>query len=189
MKVGLFFGSFNPIHVGHLILAQALLNQTDIDRVWLVVSPQNPFKEKQTLLNAADRLRLCELATEGDERIQPSNVEFYLPQPSYTIDTLTHLAAKYPSYRFSILMGSDNLITLPKWKNAEAIMRHYPIYVYPRLKAEMPMPLPANVTALDAPIIEISATTIRALLTQHKRVEYLVPAAALAYIHKNGLYL
>lgn len=188
MNVGLYFGSYNPVHIGHLIIAQTMLETGGLDQVWLVVSPQNPHKQKASLAPAADRLRMCELAAEGNDRIFPSNVEFMLTQPSYTIDTLTHLAAKYKSYRFSILMGMDNLATLQSWKNYEAIVNYYPIFVYPRLGATMPETPYKHVTLVDAPILQLSATDIRARLAAGKSGKYLVPQPALEYILKNGLY-
>lgn len=188
MQVGLFFGSFNPVHVGHLILAQALLNETELDQVWLVISPQNPFKEKKGLLNAADRYRLVELATEGHEAIFPSNVEFSLPQPSYTVDTMNKLAEDFPSYDFSLLMGEDNLAGLHKWKKHEVLLAHYPIYVYPRFGAPEVQVSHANIRRIDAPRIELSATAIRQLLAAGKPVDYYVPAPALAYILQHNLY-
>jgi nicotinate-nucleotide adenylyltransferase len=194
MKVGLFFGSFNPIHMGHLIIAQSILNETDLHQVWLVVSPHNPFKKKETLLGEYDRLYMCELATAANHRIKPSNVEFKLPQPNYTIDTLTHLAARYPSYEFSLLMGADNLATLHKWKNYQAIINHYKVYVYPRLHPDAKNPpdaavaASANIVPVQAPIVELSATRIRELIKQKKSVQHLVPDAVFAYIEKQNLY-
>ena len=132
MKIGLYFGSFNPVHAGHLIIASHILNETDIEKVWLVVSPQNPFKQENGLLNEYHRLHLVQLATEQDNRIKASDIEFGLPKPSYTINTLTYLAEKFPDHEFSIIMGSDSFQNLHKWKNAELIIRDYEIYVYPR---------------------------------------------------------
>lgn len=194
MRVALYFGSFNPIHVGHLIIAQALLNAGHADRVWLVVSPQNPFKDKKTLLPQADRLMLCELAVADHPAIQPSNVEFLLPQPSYTIDTLTHLAARYPSYQFSLLMGEDNLRSLHRWKNYRAILDHYPIYLYPRRAREgdeataPEVATHPNVRRIDAPLLDLSATAIRQMVRAGQSVRYCVPDAARRYIEDKYLY-
>lgn len=189
MNVGLYFGSFNPIHAGHLIIAQSALNFTLLDVVWMVISPQNPFKPKQNLISEYDRLRMVELATEGQDRILASNVEFSLPKPSYTIDTLTYLADRYRSYAFSLIMGEDNLQHLQKWKNYEAIVRHYPIYVYPRgnsdpaLYAAWP-----TVKKIEAPLLDISATYLRELIRNHQSIRYHVPEKVYDYIEENRLY-
>ena len=127
MYIGLFFGSFNPVHVGHMIIAQHLLNETDLDQVWMVVSPHNPLKNKTSLARDYDSLHLVRLAAEGNPKIQVSNIEFHLPKPSYTIDTLTHLKEKYPEHKFALIMGGDNLISLPKWKNYELLMEKFKI--------------------------------------------------------------
>ncbi len=194
MTVALYFGSFNPIHVGHLIIAQALLNTQAVERVWLVVSPQNPFKDKKSLLPQADRLQLCELAVADHPQIQPSNVEFMLPQPSYTIDTLTHLAARYPSYRFSLLMGEDNLRSLHRWKNYRAILEHYPIYLYPRRAREGEeataddVASHPNVQRIAAPLLDISATEIRQMVKAGRSIRYCVPDAVRRYVEDKFLY-
>lgn len=193
MKVVLYFGTFNPVHTGHLIIAESVLNETTAQQVWLIVSPQNPFKVRSQLLGEYDRLRLCELALEGNERIFPSNVEFMLPRPSYTMDTLTHLAAQYPTYEFGICMGQDNLYHLHKWKNYEALLKYYAVYVYPRLGYEPPAnPQPQHghphVHTIDCPMLEISSTQIRNLLAGGKSIRYLVPEAVADYIYKHHLY-
>ena len=131
-KIGLFFGSFNPIHIGHLILANYILENSDMDELWFVVSPQNPFKDKKSLLADHNRLDMVQLAVKNYPKMRASNVEFSLPKPSYTIDTLTYLKEKYPNYSFALIMGEDNLDSLPKWKNAEKLMSDYQIIVYPR---------------------------------------------------------
>jgi nicotinate-nucleotide adenylyltransferase len=188
VKVALFFGSFNPIHVGHLILAQNVLNETDCRQVWLVVSPHNPHKDKKSLLNAHDRLRLCELALEDRFDIRPTNIEFSLPQPSYTIDTLKALNQRHPGAEFRLLMGGDNLATLHKWKEYRTIVENYPIIVYPRLGTEPPPANYPNVRMLSGPMLEISATQIRELISAGKSVKYMVPERALDYILSRGLY-
>ena len=137
MKTGLFFGSFNPIHVGHLIIANHVLNETDVEKIWFIVSPQNPFKNESTLLNEYHRLHLVRLATENDNRIKASEIEFGLPRPSYTVDTLAYLSEKFPDNEFSIIMGSDSYQNLPKWKNAEVILNNYGVYVYQRTGHEI----------------------------------------------------
>ncbi|MEL6625505.1 MAG: nicotinate (nicotinamide) nucleotide adenylyltransferase [Bacteroidota bacterium] len=189
MKIGLFFGSFNPIHIGHCILAQTALNETPLDRVWMVITPQNPFKQKKNLLPEYERLRLAEIALEGQDKIMASNVEFSLPKPSYTIDTLTHLADQYRSYEFSLIMGQDNLQHLHKWKNHEAIIKYYPIYVYPRVGSE-PSPYDHHdqVHFFEAPLLNISATYIRSLLKEDKSIKYLVPTGVEEALLQAGLY-
>jgi nicotinate-nucleotide adenylyltransferase len=170
-------------------LAQTVLNATDCSRVWLVISPHNPHKDKKSLLNAHDRLRLCELALEDRDDVRPSNVEFSLPQPSYTIDTLTALTERHPKHEFCLLMGGDNLATLHKWKKYEVIVEHYPMIVYPRPGAEPPPNNYPNVTLLaDVPMLDISATQIRELIAAGKSVRYMVPDKALEYIRSRGLY-
>ncbi|MCE3008125.1 MAG: nicotinate-nucleotide adenylyltransferase [Bacteroidetes bacterium] len=188
MKVGLFFGSFNPIHLGHLVIAEAMADQTGLDQVWLVVSPHNPLKPKAQLLNEVDRLHLCELALAGNERVRASNVEFALPKPSYTIDTLGVLSARYPRTSFCLIMGADNLASLHRWKNYEAIVAHYPIYVYPRPGVELPSVHHPHVRLVEAPLMGISATRIRQLLAQGRSARYLVPDPALHYIQSRHLY-
>ncbi len=187
--IGLFFGSFNPVHVGHLILAQTALNLTDLDKVWMVVSPQNPFKQKQNLLPEYDRLRMVELALEGQDRILASNVEFSLPKPSFTIDTLTHLSERYKSYRFSLIMGEDNLAHFHKWKNHEAILKYYQLFVYPRVESE-PSLLAAHphVQRFEAPLLNISATYLRDTIQRGGSVRFLVPDPVFHYLETNGLY-
>lgn len=189
MKVGLFFGSFNPIHQGHLILAEAVLTKTDIQELWFIISPQNPFKQKKNLLSEYDRLKLVELAVEDHDKIRASNIEFFLPKPSYTIDTLTHLADKYRKHEFALVMGQDNLQHLHKWKNYEAILKYYPIYVYPRVTAE-PGPLDEHpgVTLFEAPLLNISATYIRKEIKAGNSIRYLVPEEVREYIEAKGLY-
>lgn len=187
-KIGLYFGSFNPIHVGHLIIAETFLNEADLHQVWLMVSPQNPLKEKKTLASEYDRYNMVEIATQNHPYIKPSNIEFFLPKPSYTIDTLVYLTKHYPSYEFSLLMGEDNLSTLHKWKNYEAIIRYYDIYVYPRLGYPESQVNSVRIKRIKAPIIELSATTFRKLYTEGKSCRFMVPDVVFEYIQKNGLY-
>ena len=189
MHIGLFFGSFNPIHIGHLVIAQSLLLEAGLDRVWLVVSPQSPFKQKSNLLPEVDRLRMAELATEHVHRIQPSNIEFTLPKPSYTIDTLTELTKQYPDYKFSLLMGEDNLTHLHKWKKHEVILEHYSIIVYPRPGAEPPLLDHPNIRLVEAPLMEISATKIRQYIKTQGEAHFFLPKAVHEYVVENGLYL
>lgn len=188
MKIGLYFGSFNPIHTGHLIIASHVLNETDLQRIWFVVSPQNPFKPSSTLLNEYDRLHLVQIAIEKDNRLKASEIEFSLPKPSYTSHTLTYLAEKYPSHQFSIVMGSDSFQNLGKWKNPESIIANFPIIVYRRPNHEVVNELNANVTVMDAPLLEISATFIRENIQRGKSIKYLVPKAVEDEIEKSAFY-
>ncbi len=175
MKIGLYFGSFNPIHIGHLIISNHILNETDLQKIWFVVSPHNPFKNSESLLNEYDRLHLVQKAIEGDERLKVTDIEFNLPKPSYTVHTLAYLREKYPSYQFSIIMGSDGFQNLGKWKNAEVIIKQYPIIIYNRPGFEVKDHLGANTQVMNAPLLEISATYIRELVKQGKSIKYLVP--------------
>ncbi|GAA4338003.1 nicotinate (nicotinamide) nucleotide adenylyltransferase [Flaviaesturariibacter amylovorans] len=188
MQVGLYFGSFNPIHIGHLIIASHVLNVTSLQRVWFVISPQNPFKPSSTLLNEYDRLHLVNKAIEGDDRLRASEVEFSLPRPSYTAHTLAYLEEKYPTYSFQIIMGSDSFQNLPKWKNAGAIIGRYPILVYERPGFPVADTHGAEVTLLQAPLLEISATHIRGLLHDGKSIRYLVPDAVAEEIRSSRFY-
>ena len=189
MRVGLFFGSFNPIHVGHLILANVMAQHTDLDAVWLVVSPQNPLKAASTLLPAAERLQMARLAVDYNDRLRVSNVEFSLPQPSYTVDTLAHLESQYPSYRFALLLGEDNLPTLPRWKNHQVLLERYPLYVYPRPGTpRSPLHDHAAVRLLPTPLLDISATYIRECVRAGKSIRYLVPDAVEEYIKRHGFW-
>ena len=175
MNIGLYFGSFNPIHIGHLIIANHVLNETSINKIWFIVSPQNPFKESKTLLNEFDRLHLVRLATQDDNRIKCSDIEFNLPKPSYTSNTLAFLSEKYPEHQFSIIMGSDSYQNLGKWKNYEAIINNYPVYVYKREGYEIKKTLDKEAVTLNAPIIQISASQIRENIKSAKSIRYLVP--------------
>jgi nicotinate-nucleotide adenylyltransferase len=188
MKIGLFFGSFNPVHIGHLVIAQAAVNETDLDRVWMVVSPQNPFKKKSSLLGEYDRYRMVELALDDNPDIDASNVEFYLDKPSYTIDTLNHLNRKYQSYEFALIMGEDNLEYLHKWKDAEKVLQ-YPIYCYPRMgQEENQFDRFPDIIRFEMPYLDISATRIRKMVKEGKSVRYLVPGKAYDYLENKFLY-
>lgn len=188
MNIGLYFGSFNPVHTGHLIIASHVVNQTAVQQVWLVVSPQNPFKTSAGLLNEYDRLHLVNLAIDDETRIKASDVEFRLPRPSYTIDTLTYLREKYPQHQFSIIMGSDGFQNLPKWKNAELLLKEYPIIVYKRPGFDIMDTWNAQVQILDAPMLDISATLIRNNLKEGKSIRYLVPEKVREEIERNNYY-
>jgi nicotinate-nucleotide adenylyltransferase len=189
VKIGLFFGSFNPVHNGHLIIANYICETTDLDKVWMVVSPQNPFKEKQSLLNEYDRLHLIKLAIEGNNNLRASDIEFKLPKPSYTIDTLTHLKEKHPEYEFSLIMGGDNLQSLHKWKNYELILKNHDIYVYKREgSCENPYPDRACVHFLDVPLLDISATFIRENIQAGYSMQYFLPDKVWEYVRDYNLY-
>ncbi len=188
MKIGLYFGSFNPIHIAHLIIANHILNETDIEKVWFVVSPQNPFKEESNLLNEYHRLHLVRLATEEDIRIKVSDIEFTLPKPSYTTATLAYLADKYPEHKFCIIMGSDSFQNLHKWKNYEVIVKNYLLYVYKRPGFEPENNIGANLHVLDAPLLQLSSTHIRKYIKEGKSVRYMIPDKVLEEIEKGGYY-
>ncbi len=189
MKIGLFFGSFNPIHVGHLIIANYMATQTDLDKVWLVVSPHNPLKPKKSLARDYDRLHLVRLGIGDNPLLEASNIEFSLPKPSYTVDTLAHLKEKYPEREFALIMGGDNLATLHLWKNYELLLANFDIYVYKRNAAE-PGQWAAHprVRICEAPLLDISATYVRECLRTGKSVRYLVPDAVFEYLEGSKLY-
>ncbi|MDP4262471.1 MAG: nicotinate (nicotinamide) nucleotide adenylyltransferase [Bacteroidota bacterium] len=188
MEIGLFFGSFNPIHTGHLIIANHILNFTSLKKVWFIVSPQNPFKKNGTLLNEYNRLHLLKLATEDDNRIKVSDIEFKLPKPSYTSVTLIHLEENYPGNQFSIIMGSDSFQNLHKWKNYESIIKNYPFYIYKRDGFDVENTINARITMVDAPLLQISATAIRQLIKENKSIRYLVPDKTREEIEAGGYY-
>jgi len=195
-KIGLFFGSFNPIHIGHLILANYILEHSDMQELWFVVSPQNPFKDKKSLLKDHNRLDMVQLAIKNYPKMRASNVEFSLPTPSYTIDTLTYLQEKHPDYSFSLIMGEDNLKSLHKWKNYELLLKNHQIIVYPRILGE-DISTPLNVTELknhenihqiDAPIIELSATEIRNMIKEGKNTRPMLPPEVFEYLDGSSFY-
>lgn len=188
MKIGLFFGSFNPIHVGHLILANYILENAALDQVWFVVSPQNPLKKASELLNEYDRLFLTELATKDNNRFSVSNIEFKLPKPSYTIDTLTYLKELHPDKEFAIIMGSDSYQNLPRWKNSKQIMNHR-LLVYQRPNALLAQEqLSPNTHLFNAPLLDISASYIRKTLKEGKSIRYMVPDEVALNIEQYGYY-
>lgn len=188
-KIGLFFGSFNPVHVGHMIIANYMATQTDLSQVWMVVSPQNPLKAKKTLARDYDRLHLVQLAIGDNPLLKSSDVEFALPKPSYTIDTLVHLQEKHPDKEFVLIMGSDNLATLHKWKNYEILLRDYEIYVYQRPNYELNSDVyQKNIISFDAPLMEISSSYIRECIKHRKSIQYLVPEAVFNYLETTRLY-
>lgn len=188
MKIGLFFGSFNPIHHGHLIIANHIAMDGGVDEVWFVLSPQNPFKKSGALLNENHRFHLLQLAIEGENKLRASNIEFKLPKPSYTVDTLAYLAEKYPLHKFSLIMGSDGFQNIGKWKNAEVITRNYPIIIYKRPGFDIENPMGANIRVTDAPLLEISSTHIRYIIKLGKSIRYLVPDIVKEEIERNMYY-
>ena len=189
MNIGLYFGSFNPIHAGHLIIVNHVLNNSSLKKVWIVISPQNPFKTSSILLNEYDRLHLVKLAVDEDNRIKASDVEFYLPKPSYTINTLTYLQEKYPEDTFSIIMGSDSYTNLSKWKNYEEILKQHTIYVYPRPNStESDLKSHKNVIMTQAPLMDISSTMIRRSLKDKKDVSFFVPHTVWQYLDEMSFY-
>ena len=189
MKTGLFFGSFNPVHVGHMIIADHIVQCTDLKQVWMVVSPHNPLKVKQSLARDHDRLHLVELAIGDNPNLKASNVEFSLPVPSYTVDTLAHLHEKYPGRKFCLIMGADNLETIDKWKNYHYLLENYEIYVYNRpgytVSGYEDYP---NIYFVNAPLLDISATFIRERLRTGKSVQYLVPDKVYEYLQHSSMY-
>ena len=189
MKIGLFFGSFNPVHTGHMILANYMAQFTDLKQVWLVVSPHNPLKKKSTLLADHHRLQLVRLAIADNSKLKASNIEFKMPQPSYTINTLTYLKEKYPKNQFALIMGSDNLANLHKWKNYEQILAQYEIYAYPRPEHDGgELKNHPKVKILGAPLVEISSSFIRDSLKKGKDMSYMLPEAVLNYIKEMHFY-
>lgn len=189
MHIGLYFGSFNPIHTGHLIIANHVLQHSDIDKVWFVLSPQNPLKPAATLLNEYDRLHLVELAIKDNPGFRASNVEFHLPKPSYTIDTLTYLREKFPHEKFFVILGSDSLQNIRNWKNWEALIAQYPLIIYKRSGYDALPPDSARAQIMDAPILDISAAFIRSQIRDKKSVQYLLPELVWKYVQENRYYL
>ena len=187
--IGLFFGSFNPIHIGHLAIANYMVAFTDIDQLWFVISPRNPFKKKESLLEDYHRLELVNLAIDDDPMFMASDIEFKMPRPSYTVDTLARLKEKFPGNRFVLIMGSDGLPTFHKWKNYQEIIKHHTRYIYPR-----PGNLPEesgnleNSMIVDAPLIEISSTFIRKAVKKRKDIRYFMPSNAYRYMREMHFY-
>lgn len=190
MKIGLYFGTFNPIHVGHLIIANHFAEHSDLDQVWCVVTPQSPMKKKQSILDNNQRLEMVYLATKEYPKIKPSAIEFQLKQPNYTIHTLAYLEEKYPEYEFALIMGEDNLVSLPKWKNAELLLERYPIYVYPRklYSEEKEFRLKGTIHKVNAPMIEISSSFIRTSIKEGKNIRPLLPEAVWVYLDEMNFY-
>ncbi len=199
MKIGLFFGSFNPIHVGHLIIANTMATTTDLAQVWFVVSPQNPFKKTKSLLHEFDRLDMVERAIADNSRLKATDIEFSMPRPSYTIDTLTRLTEKYPQHQFTLIMGEDNLAQFTNWKNYAQILEYYGLYVYPRPGRNDGLPNDSssqpnllkthpNVKLVQAPMLDISATFIRDSIRHNRSIRYLVPEMVEEMITRKKFY-
>lgn len=189
-KTGLFFGSFNPIHIGHLVIAEYMVEFAGLDQVWFVVSPQNPLKQHTSLLPEQQRLQMVRMAIEYDSRFKASNIEFGMPRPSYTINTLAYLQEKYPGRHFSLIMGTDNITTLHKWKNYEQLLDNYEIYIYPRKELhEIPAYAKrSSVHFTEAPVMEISSTFIRNAIQQKKDVRHMIPPAVAQYIKEMHFF-
>jgi len=188
-RIGLFFGSFNPIHIGHLIIANAIAEGTDLQKVWFVVSPQNPLKPSRGMLHEFDRYDMVKAAIDDNYKLEVSDVEFHLPKPSYTIHTLTHLAEKQPSTHFSVIIGEDNLANFTQWKNHEQILENFGLYVYPRPGVtNSALRSHRNVRMVEAPLLDISATFIRSCVKANKSIKYLVPETVEGIIRMKGYY-
>lgn len=189
MKTGLFFGSFNPVHAGHMIIGSYMAEFTDLSEIWMVASPQNPLKQHEILLPAEQRLHMINLAIGNYEKIKASEAELDLPQPSYTINTLSYLKKNYSSRTFVLLMGSDNIASFNKWKDCEKIIRNYEIYVYPRMLKHAPALMDhRNIKYMEAPLIEVSSTFIRNSIKENKDVRYMLPHSVHSYIKEENLY-
>jgi nicotinate-nucleotide adenylyltransferase len=188
MKTGLFFGSFNPVHIGHLAIANYMIEFTDLDQLWFVISPQNPLKKQASLLEDHKRRTLLEIALDEDDRFRVCDIEFKLPKPSYTIDTLAYLTELYPRNEFILIMGSDGLLTFPKWKNYKIIEEHYPRYIYPRPGFPFDQAEHPNTRIVDAPQMEISSTFIRQALRSKHDIRHFLPGKVYAYIIQMHYY-
>jgi len=191
MKIGLYFGSFNPIHIGHLVIANHLVEHSDLDQIWFVVTPHNPFKKKSSLLDNYQRLEMVYRATKDYTKLKPSDIEFNLPQPNYTINTLTYLQEKNPDYTFSLIMGKDNLKSFHKWKNYELILQNHHIYVYPRISkgnVETQFDNHKKIHHIDAPIMELSSTFIRNAIKGGKNIQPMLPQHVWEYLDEMNFY-
>tara|TARA_B100000795_G_scaffold28096_1_gene18616 strand:+ start:1600 stop:2199 length:600 start_codon:yes stop_codon:yes gene_type:complete len=191
IKIGLYFGTFNPIHSGHLIIANHMVEHSDLDEIWLVVTPHNPFKNKSSLLDNHHRFEMVYKATENYSKIKPSDVEFKLPQPNYTIYTLVHLTDLYPDKEFSLIMGEDNLKSFHKWKNFETILEHHQIYVYPRISdgnPDIPLVNHKKINKIEAPVVQISSTMIRNGIKSGKNIQPLLSKEVWEYIDEMNFY-
>ncbi|WP_431108396.1 nicotinate (nicotinamide) nucleotide adenylyltransferase [Winogradskyella poriferorum] len=191
MKVGLYFGTFNPIHIGHLTIANHLAEHSDLDQIWFVVTPQSPFKKKNSMLDNRQRYEMVYRATKDYDKLKPSDIEFGLKQPNYTIDTLIYLEEKFPDYEFALIMGEDNLKSFHKWKNYELILENYSVYVYPRIsegKTDTQFKDHPKIHHVDAPIMELSSTFIRNSIKEGKNVRPMLPHSVWEYIDEMNFY-
>uniref|UniRef100_UPI00404A1966 nicotinate (nicotinamide) nucleotide adenylyltransferase n=1 Tax=Gelidibacter sp. TaxID=2018083 RepID=UPI00404A1966 len=191
MKIGLYFGTFNPIHIGHLVIANHLAEYSDLNQIWFVVTPQSPFKVKQSMLDNYQRLEMVYRATKDYDKLKPSDIEFNLPQPNYTVNTLAYLQEKHPKYEFSLIMGEDNLKGFHKWKNYEWILLNHNIYVYPRLSEgviETKFEDHPQIHKVDAPIMELSSTFIRNAIKKGKNVKPMLPEHVWEYLDEMNFY-
>jgi nicotinate-nucleotide adenylyltransferase len=189
-QIGLFFGSFNPIHTGHLIIAEFMATRTGLDQVWFIVSPHNPLKNRNTLAKDQSRLQMVRLAIEDNPHLKASNIEFSLPKPSYTVDTMAYLHEKYPQHQFSLIMGSDNLASIDKWKNYKLLLKRYPIHVYNRKDWPVSDSLrnEAKIQTYDLPLLDISSTFIRQSIMEGKSIRYMVPDNVFEFLQGSTLY-
>ncbi len=189
MKIGLFFGSFNPIHIGHLAIANYMAEYTDLDQIWFVVSPHNPFKNKSSLLTDHHRLELVNRAIERYPNFKASNIEFGMPKPSYTIDTLTYLKEKNPTHQFALIVGSDNVKHFTKWKNHDLILQNHDLFVYPRpdFKSEN-IELKGNINIVEAPLMEVSSSFIRRAISEKREIPFFMPESAYNYLKEMHFY-
>ena len=190
-NIGLYFGTFNPIHIGHLIIANHMVENSDLDEIWMVVTPHNPFKKKSSLLDNHHRFEMVYKATENYDKIKPSDIEFNLPQPNYTVHTLAHISDKYPDYNFNLIMGEDNLKSLHKWKNYETILDHHNVYVYPRIsegKVEAQFDNHPKIHRVEAPIVEISSTMIRNGIKNKKNIQPLLSSNVWKFVDEMNFY-
>ena len=189
MKVGLFFGSFNPVHVGHMIISNHMLNQTDLDQVWMVVTPHNPHKKRSSLAKDYDRLHLVRLAIGDHDRLKASDIEFGLPKPSYTIDTLTYITEKYPDNEFNLILGGDNLKGFHRWKNYQHILERHHLYVYKRPGYEgAAIENHHHVHLIEAPLLNISSSYLRKCIKEGKSIRYLTPDKVFEYLEASPIY-
>ncbi|MCL6296324.1 nicotinate (nicotinamide) nucleotide adenylyltransferase [Jejuia spongiicola] len=191
MNIGLYFGSFNPIHIGHLVIANHLVEHSNLDQIWFVVTPHNPFKKKSSLLDNYQRLEMVYRATKDYSKLKPSDIEFNLPQPNYTINTLTYLQEKYPDYKFSLIMGEDNLKSFHKWKNYELILQNHHIYIYPRIskgQIETQFDNHKKIHHVEAPIMELSSTFIRKAIKAGKNIQPMLPQHVWEYLDEMNFY-
>jgi len=192
MNIGLYFGTFNPIHVGHLAIANHMVEFSDLDEIWMVVTPHNPFKKKSSLLADNHRLQLVHIATEEYPKLKASNIEFKLPQPNYTVNTLAHISEKYPEHHFNLIMGEDNLASFHKWKNSTVILENHNVYVYPRIHkdavSKTQFDTHKKIHKVAAPIMEISSTFIRNGIADKKNMRALLPCKVWQYIDEMNFY-